>query len=261
MSKSIATDRELWEKLYTMYMIDHIPLDYIAERLGYSNSTVVRDVCKKFGIPPRKRADLYTKEALLMFNPQQEQILLGSILGDGCIMDRDSRNPIYTESHSIHQMEYLSWKQTKMFPFMKGLEIGHKQVSVMMRSRALPQLGFYRGVFYPAGKKIIPVESLHWFDDLALAVWFMDDGTHSKHECQYSIATCGFDVRTNGMLQGWLAEKYDLYFHVSFNKGDGKYEGRRYPYLVLQKGCNKKFLETIEPHIIPCMRYKLGQVE
>ena len=258
MSKSIATNRQLWEKLYRLYMIEQLPTDYIAERLGYSDGSVVLNTCRKFGIPSRKRADLYTQEALTMFNPEQEQILLGSILGDGCIMNRDSRNPIYTEMHSIHQIDYLSWKQTRLYPFMKDLEIGHKEVTVAMRSRALPQLGFYRGVFYPDGKKVVPVETLNWIDDLAIAVWFMDDGTHSKKEMQFSIATCSFDIRTNGMLQGWLASKYGIYFTVSVRTCKN-YKGARYPYLVLQKESNKKFLEIIEPHIVPSMRYKIGQ--
>jgi recombination protein RecA len=258
MSKSIATDRELWKKFYQLYMVEHLPVDHIAERLGYSDDTVVESIRRKFGCPARRRADLYTKEALMMFSPEQEQILLGSILGDGCIMNRDSRNPIYTESHSIHQIDYLSWKQTRMYPFMKELEIGHKQVSVMMRSRALPQLGFYRGVYYPDDKKVIPVETLEWMDDLAVAVWFMDDGTCSKGQNQFRFSTCGFDMRTNGMLQGWFAAKYGLYFYVvsMFNKDYGK------PYLnlVLQAQCNKRFVEIIEPHIVPSMRYKLGKV-
>jgi hypothetical protein len=257
MSKSIATDRELWKKFYQMYMIDQIPVAFIAERLGYSDDTVLDKVRRSFGCPTRRRANLYTKEALLMFSPEQEQILIGSILGDGCIVNRENRNPIYSESHSIHQIDYLSWKQTRMYPFMRELEVGHKQVSVMMRSRALPQLGFYRGVYYPNDKKVVPVETLEWMDDLALAVWFMDDGHCSKGENIFGIASCSFDTRTNGMLQGWLASKYGLYFHVSpmFSKQAGK----SYNNLILQKQCNKRFVEIIESHIVPSMRYKLGR--
>ena len=260
MSKSIATNRELWKKLYQMYMVDQLPCDHIAARLGYADENTVQDTRKKFGMPARKRADLYTKEALLMFNDEQEQILLGSVLGDGCIMSRTSRNPIYTECHSIHQMEYLSWKQKRMYPFMRDLEIGHKGTAVMMRSRALPQLGFYRNVFYPNNKKIVPVEILEWLDDLALAVWFMDDGTVSQRDTMFSIATCSFDARTNGMLQGWLATKYKLWFTVSWAKGGGYNKDGLYPYLRLQKECSRRFIEIIEPHIVPSMRYKLGHI-
>jgi len=250
MSKSIATNRELWKKLYQLYLVEQIPVEHIAARLGYSDGTVIIDICRKFGMPSRRRIDLYVEEAKMMFTPEQEQILLGSILGDGCVLKRSSRNPIWTETHSIHQIDYLSWKQTKMYPFIKDISIGHKGTVVYMKSRALPQLGFYRGVFYPKDKKIIPVEALEWIDDLAVAVWYMDDGGISKEEQQVKIATCGFDTRTNGMLQGWLAEKYKIHFEVRWH--------RNYPSLVLQKGSNKKFFSIIEPYIVPSMRYKLG---
>jgi len=244
--------------MYKLYMIDQLPLSHVAAQLGYTNEDSLTKVRKSFGIPARKRADLYTKEALMMFAPEQEQILLGSILGDGCVMNRTSRNPIFSESHSIHQMEYLDWKQRRMYPFMKDLEVGHKGTTVMMRSRALPQLGFYRNVFYPGGKKTIPVESLAWFDDIALAVWYMDDGTISKYEKQISIATCSFSGVVNGMLQGWLAEKYGLWFTVSWRGSHTYAKGKKYPHLALQKGCNKRFLDIVEPHMVPSMRYKLG---
>lgn len=260
MSKSIATDKALWKKLYQMYMIDQLPCDHIAARLGYSGKDAIDKARKTLGMPARTRADLYTKEALMMFNDEQEQILLGSILGDGCILNRTSRNPIYTECHSIHQMEYLSWKQTRMYPFMRDLDVGHKGTSVMMRSRALPQLGFYRGVFYPDGKKIVPVETLEWLDDLALAVWFMDDGAVSKRDTVYSFATCSFDARTNGMLQGWLATKYGIISTVSWVHNAGYYKTGTYPYLRILKESSKRFYEIVEPYIVPSMRYKLGLI-
>ena len=39
----------------------------------------------------------------------EEQIIIGSILGDGCLVG-NKRNPKFKENHSIKQEEYLRWK-------------------------------------------------------------------------------------------------------------------------------------------------------
>ena len=250
MSASINTDRCLWKKVYQMYMIDEVPLGEIANMLGYAQDTSLINVARQFGIPSRRRNDLYNDLYRTMFSDEQEQILLGSLLGDGCIVQRTSRNCEYKETHSIHQLEYIQWKRDKLYPFVDKVYIGHKQVTTQIKSRALPQLGFYRGAFYPKDKKIIPVESLAWFDDLAVAVWYMDDGSISK-QGNVKLSTHGFNIGNVGMLQGWLATKYGVESHL--------YIDRNYPYLVVQRSSSDKFLSMVEPYIIPSMRYKLGQ--
>lgn len=252
MTKSVITNRELWKKVYKMYMVDNIPVAEIADKLGYNNDSAINTLKNKFGLPPRTKEWLYNEYAKSMFTDEQEQIFLGGILGDGYIQARTSRNPLYSETHSIHQLEYISWKQTKLYPFVNKVTVGHKGTEAYIKSVAMPQLRFYRNVFYPQGKKIIPVEAVDWFEALAIAVWYMDDGTITKKEHQIKLATSGFDIRVNGMLQGMLAIKFGVYSYMYVEQG-------KYPRLVLMKESNNKFLDLVEPYIIPSMRYKLGQ--
>jgi recombination protein RecA len=234
-------------------MVDEVPLGEIANRLGYAQDNSVNSIAKKFGIPSRRgsRKDLYNDLYKQMFSDEQEQILLGSLLGDGCILQRTSRNCVYSETHSIHQLDYISWKQKKMYPFIQKVQVGHKQVSAYMKSVALPQLGFYRNVFYPKDDKIVPVESLAWMNELAVAVWYMDDGSISKNNKNIKFSTHGFTPSSVGMLQGWLATKFDIISRV--------YYDRNYPFLQIMHNSNDKFISLVEPYIIPSMRYKLGQ--
>lgn len=235
-----------------MYMVDNVPIETIAEMTGYAAGKAILAVKDKFGLPARTRQYLFNSLARQMFTDEQEQILLGSLLGDGCIMDRSSRNPIYTETHSIHQLEYISWKQTKLYPFITRVSIGHKNTQAQIRSVALPQLKFYRGVFYPDGNKLVPVEALDWLDDIAVAVWYMDDGSMHRESGLIRLATCAFNLRTVGMLQGWLAAKYKILSYVRVDKGI-------YPIISIQRESNDRFLKLVEPYVIPSMRYKLGQ--
>ena len=234
-----------------MYMVDNVPVEEIAKRLGYTSAPVINDLRTKFGLPPRTKDWLYNEYAKSMFTDEQEQIFLGGILGDGYVQDRTSRNPIYSETHSIHQLEYANWKQSKLYPFVQKVTIGHKGSSAVIKSVAMPQLRFYRNVFYPQGKKTVPIEAIDWFEPLAIAVWYMDDGSISKNEKQITISTCSFDLRVHGMLQGMLAIKYGVYSYVTITKGT-------IPRIVLMKESNNKFLSMVEPHIVPSMRYKLG---
>ena len=255
MSKSISTDRELWKQVYQYYMIDQKPLEWIADILGYSPDAVSK-LRETLGMPARTKQYLFNSLAMTMFTEEQEQIIFGGILGDGYIQDRDSRNPIYSETHSVYQLEYLDWKARKLYPFISKTGkpyVGHKGTQAQIKSVALPQLRFYRGVFYRDGKsKIFPVEALEWLDDLAVAVWFMDDGSFSKASGQIKLATCSFNIGTVGMLQGWLATKYKVLCTIQTSNG-------LYPTLVVQKSSNERFFNLVEPHVIPSMRYKLGQ--
>lgn len=252
MTKSVITDRDLWKRIYKMYMIDNIPIGQIANELGYAQDETINHVCDKFNIPSRRRNDLYNPLAKQMFTDEQEQIILGGLLGDGCIIQRNSRNCEYKETHSVHQLDYINWKQVKLYPFIQRVTIGHKGQDAFIKSVALPQLGFYRGAFYPADKKIVPVESLQWLDDLAVAVWYMDDGSITKQWRTIRLATCAYNLGNVGMLQGWLATKYGVLSYIRMDRGI-------YPTIEIQRQSNDKFLSVVEPHIIPSMRYKLGQ--
>lgn len=251
MSAKICTDRALWKAVYQAYMIDDVPLGEIANRLGYAQDNSIVDVARKFGIPSKRHKYLYNDLYRQMLTDEQEQILLGSMLGDGYIAQRTSRNCEYKETHSIYQLEYIQWKRDKLYPFVDDIRVGHKEKTAQIKSVALPQLGFYRNVFYPNGKKIVPVESLAWLDDLAVAVWYMDDGSISKSQGNVKLCTHGFNLGNVGMLQGWLATKYNIISHI--------YMDREYPFLTIMKESSDKFLQIVEPHIIPSMRYKLRQ--
>lgn len=252
MSKKIATDRDLWRRVYQRYMIDAVPLGEIANELGYAQDNTIRDVAHKFGLPARRNHWLYNDLAKQMLTDRQEQILLGSLLGDGYLNHRADRNSQFQETHTVYQLEYLNWKQKEMYPFVDKVTIGHKKTQAQFRSKALPQLNFYRNVFYPNGKKIIPVEVLGWLDNLAVAVWYMDDGSITTKDATIRLATCNFHISNVGMLQGWLVAKYGILSYIRLTHG-------KYPVLAIQHQSNDKFLSIVEPHVIPSMRYKLGQ--
>lgn len=254
MSKSNIFDREKWKILYQAWMVDELSPSQVAGLAGYSDEAVIYKALKGYGIPIERRSGRRNPLYATMLTDDQEQILLGSMLGDGCIRSNgEGRAPYYVETHSIRQLGYLEWKAGMLSPFIKNVSkpyVGHKGTQAYIKSGNLPQLGFYRSLFYVDDKKSVPIEALEWMKPISLAVWYMDDGSMSRSSGQISLATCAFDALTAGRLQGWLLGKFEVKFSVVFD--------REQPKLVLQKADNDRFLELVSPYIISPMRYKLG---
>ncbi|MEK6881088.1 MAG: hypothetical protein AABY22_15825, partial [Nanoarchaeota archaeon] len=63
-----------------------------------------------------------SKQTSVFPNPFQraEQVLLGSLLGDGSLRNLKKRkNTLYIENHSLKQKEYLLWKRDILDNFLK----------------------------------------------------------------------------------------------------------------------------------------------
>ena len=67
----------------------------------------------------------------------------------------------------------------------------------------------YRSLFYPEGKKVIPLNIEDYLTPRALAYWFMDDGSFVSAAAK-KIATCGFSFEENNLLVSALKNKYNI---------------------------------------------------
>ncbi|KKP33706.1 MAG: hypothetical protein UR24_C0002G0001, partial [Candidatus Woesebacteria bacterium GW2011_GWF2_32_16] len=129
------------------------------------------------------------------------QIIVGSILGDGSLSPLTKRNKYSTLDISQHEskLPYLRWlydQLTKKFELnpiyqKKGFENQYR-----FRSKPNKTLGIFRSKFYDnlTGCKIIPKDIGDLLKNpISLAVWYMDDGTldkRYKYHLNSSIATC-----------------------------------------------------------------------
>lgn len=186
-----------------------------------------------------------------------KQVLLGSLLGDGCLPnDVTSKNVRYSEHHCLKQKNYLSWKRkilAKEFRFGKSsYSEGRKIVGI--RSCVDPRLTIIRTIFYPNNKRIVTNEVLRQMGPLALAVWYCDDGTYhwQTHSCKiYS----SFPYGEHLLIQRCFKNKWNIESKT--------YKSRENFHLKLDAKETRKFLEIIQPafyqYKIPkCMWYKLG---
>lgn len=116
---------------------------------------------------------------------EQNQIILGGILGDGNLKKNGS-NYYYRECHAIGEKEYLTWKYSMLGNVTTG-----KIFDIPGRGYS-PQVGFQTrnsSTFTECAKKTL-LEVIDELDELGFMVWALDDGwyrSNSKVGC-YGIS-------------------------------------------------------------------------
>ena len=195
------------------------------------------------------------KSGKCTWNPTevQEQVLIGTLLGDGCLAKK-GRNCRLHVKHSIGQLPFVEWKR-EMFKDITSMNINVFEQEVVGKNYGFCQFATkthpffteYRDIFYEDGRKRIPSNIQELLSTpLALATWFMDDGTRS---CQgLTLQTNCFEVEEVELLQTVLLNN----FEIKTTSKDEK--GRRVIYVL--KNMVPKFRSLVEPHMLPSMLYK-----
>jgi len=152
--------------------------------------------------PVRSLGDAKNKLFNTKLTDIQEQILIGHLLGDGCLGVYKERKNAYFELKRKHEdLEYLRWTYKNFEYFATGAGIiDTKSFSSdkskiykgnSFRTKTLPIFEEYRNKWYPEGKKIIPKDLI--LTPLIIAVWFADDGCVSRQ----SSITLRTQISTN----------------------------------------------------------------
>lgn len=181
-----------------------------------------------------------------MISENVQQVLIGSLLGDGSIPFRQ-KGICFSEGHSVKQLDYLKWKVGLLSPCFGGsLSIGHKMTS--FRTRSHPKFTEMRRLWYPNGKKRLPEGEFQKLNELGLAIWYMDDGNYnySQHICTLPIYS---RKGQENFIQKWFKERWGLNPHITYG-----------PTLQFSVKDSDKLLHLIAPHIHPSMVYKLGHL-
>ncbi len=185
----------------------------------------------------------------LTLSPLQKAVLIGTLLGDGCLMPARAGNARLQVTHCEAQKELVFWKYdifkdwTLQPPFPRP-----ETQSWRFRTISHPELAEFRRLFYPGNTKIVPdsITSL-LTEPLSLAVWFMDDGGGWKNSATFS--THCFLREDIVRLQECLKVNFELESAIHW---DGK--GHR---LYVPKMSIERLKGLIREHVLPCLMYKL----
>ncbi|MCB9456111.1 MAG: recombinase RecA [Anaerolineaceae bacterium] len=177
--------------------------------------------------------------------PGHEQVVFGSILGDGNLRYASNYNVALRIGHGAAQDEYCLWKES-LFDSLVAYRTtnskgGHSFDTIPMYELAkLHQMG------YQDGQKNPSPELIERLSPLAVAIWYMDDGTFDKQRGnRCSIACSGLPQEKQEMLVEWFQRRgidarLDTYGRITFGKD-----------------ATPKFHAMIARYVHPSMDYKL----
>lgn len=251
------------------------PTHSIAKKLNISVYHV-RSIAKKNNIVKCEKYKYQLKENLVtsrrrwyeenipQFNPThiQEQIILGSLLGDGYISKGAKRsvNCHYQEHFGEKQREYRMWRLLKLKDLNFNISGNY------LRSISHPYFTDLHQILYPNGRKSLTTDFLTKCNhNIFLSTLYLDDGsltisyhynknTHTVY-CQPSIIlyTLNLKKAENIYLAEYLNKMFNVHFTVS-----GHPDGHRSLLKINKEWEVSHFLNTIKPYVndIPSMKYK-----
>lgn len=187
------------------------------------------------------------KNQCLVVSQEQQDILIGCILGDAYI---EKRGKIQIE-HSSNQEAYIRWKYERL----KSISYGPPSRVARFDPRygtSYESLRFWtrqffrewRERFYPKGNKVFP-KDLNRLSPLAMAVWYMDDGSLDSGS-KIILSTDAFSDADRQRIQNVLENSFGI---TSHQKSNGK--------LLVGTRETRLLAHIMRPHIVPSMRYKI----
>ncbi len=184
--------------------------------------------------------------------PAHYQIVYGSVLGDGSLRKTSNHNVQLRIGHGAKQTAYAQWKQS-LFNGLVKYSATNAKGGWSFDTIPMYELAQVHKQTYSNGKKDPTPELIDQLSPLAVAIWYMDDGSlyggltrHGKpRQPRASIAMQGFSQEKRELLHEWftrngieagLSQNGSLTFTV---------EGTR------------ALHEMIAPYVHPSMDYKL----
>jgi recombination protein RecA len=186
-------------------------------------------------------------------SPDQKSVLIGTLLGDGCL----AMHGHHARLHVKHKATHRSLAEFKRSTFETYVSMaihefdqrlgGKRYPCVQFATRTSPVFTYWRHRFYVDGRKQIPDDITDLLTPLAIAVWFMDDG--SADHCGVTIQTHSFDLVEVERLVRALSEGFDIVATIRANK--------RHSILYIGKQQLPAFKSIVRPFILEELEYKL----
>ncbi len=188
------------------------------------------------------------------------QVLLGSLLGDGCIGSSGG----FIENHSIEQETYLKLKARvlngfypQMRKYLVKTQNGNSHEAISMGLAKTYYLHELRQEWYANGKKDFPVAALEKLNNFGLAIWYMDDG-YWRRKTKGGKLRKHIDVEI--ALGDVTKETAEKVINCFASQGYKTYAAFRSTWrLFFRYGEGIRFLENIAEFIPNSMRYKLPE--
>ena len=200
-------------------------------------------------------------------NRRKRGLIIGSILGDGFIYKRTSKQTDYIRftmgiTHSEKQFEYLEWKRellSNCFQTPMGKIYSYKRgkYNLFETRKTDKYLRIIYKWMYRDSKKTYTRQILQFLTPEAIALWYMDDGScyYKKDPKTKAIKSIEVVISTYCSLQeanviiDYFSREYDIQWKLKLSKG---------LYCIrMSKKESVKFFNLIKPFMHQSMMYKI----
>ena len=209
---------------------------------------------------------LTSKDRIGPHNIDIISMIIGSTLGDTHLEKR--KNGIGTRiifEHSSNNVEYLMWFHNYLASrgycnnIKPKLQIRIRQEGKVyyqyrINSYTFSSFNWIHEMFYKLIDnktiKIVPLNIGEYLTPLALAIWFMDDGSSLNRGAR--ITTNCFTLEEVNLLCNVLKIKYNI---IATPNKCGRDKGH---IIYIHVNSMKLFIKIIKPYLLPSLYYKLG---
>jgi recombination protein RecA len=218
----------------------------------------------------REAGELVPGDRVMLAQPQrlsdqQWQVVLGGLMGDAALSPSRVTGSLGTRfrmGHSAKQRAYLDWKASLLGNIGQTRSTNSKGAAFVDLT-PLPELAeLRRSVYFGDGRKHLSWDYLKALTPLALAVWYMDDGSFAvraqglqertrEGSGRSEIVVEAMSPGSRERLVEHLADTFDLHPTLV---AKGK---RQIATLVFSKEKTAALHELIAPYVHPSMDYKL----
>jgi recombination protein RecA len=195
---------------------------------------------------------------------QQVQVVLGALMGDGNLSPnrRGRSGTRFRMGHGVKQAAYLDWK-TSLLGNIDHSRTVNARGAVFDDFTPLPELAeLHDAVYFGDGKKHLTWEYLKSLTPLALAIWYMDDGSFTVRSKGVQQRTAGgtgrIEIVVEAMSPGsrdrlvkYLRDTHKLDVQL-VTKGIRQVSAIRFT-----TPASEKFQKIVAPYVHPSMDYKL----
>lgn len=202
--------------------------------------------------------EIEARKKTLSLNGTQKDILVGLMLGDGHLETQNNGRTFRLKvEQSTKRVEYVQWLYENFKNFVQTMPQQKEKLrndvvtkNVWFSTLSHGSFRFYAQQFYVSGKKVVPKMIGKLLTPLAIAVWFMDDGSakSKKHRAKIFNTQC-FSKQEVLLLIRILKDKFKINAKLREQK-DG------YQIYVLSESVDD-FQKLIGKYVLDSMRYKL----
>ena len=199
-----------------------------------------------------------------LLSDQQLQVILGALLGDGNLSpNRSRRNGTrFRMGHGAKQAAYLDWK-VSLLGNISHSRTENAKGAVFADFTPLPELAeLHDAVYFGDGKKHLTWEYLKGLTPLALAVWYMDDGSFVVRSKGVQERTAGGTGRIEICVEAMSPGSRDRL--VQYLRDTCKLDvqlvtkgARLVSAIRFTTEATEKFQKIVAPYVHPSMDYKL----